>query len=578
VNELAIEFRDVSFTYWQADKPALKNISLDIPDGQFVVLTGPTGAGKSTFLQMLNGLIPNHMPGKLEGDVRVHGRNTKEHPVWELSQQVGLVFEDPDTQIVSLTVEDDVAFGPSNLGQSSLEIRASTHEALEKTRLLGFENRNPFNLSGGEKQSLAMAGMLAMHPLCLALDEPTSMLDPIGRARIISILKSLAEETNTTILLVEQNPELILDLADRILLFDNGQIIRDGSPQEVFRDVDTLRRVGAKLPPVVEVFSILKDMGRWDESLPFSLSEAASRLGPKLLHNEIPLPAPEIVSAKVPLSEDLAVEVQNVEHDFGDGVMALKGINLKFQRGQTTAIIGQNGSGKSTLAFHLVGILNPTNVDGRLIVDGLDVQKTSMDELIRHVNYVFQNPDDQLFQETVADEIDYGLRNLGIPADERKRRLEWAVERFGLQDYVEDSPKSLSRALRTKVAIAAIVSMQPAVMVVDEPTTGLDRRESLEIMQILENLTGNGTTVIFITHEMDLVAQFARQSVVMHAGKVLAAGTTQMVFSEQDILKQASLSLPDIHRLAQRLGWEDFSSLRSPTDLAARIAERLVRL
>jgi energy-coupling factor transport system ATP-binding protein len=578
VNELAIEFRDVSFTYWQTDQPALKNITLDIPDGQFVVLTGPTGAGKSTFLQMLNGLIPNHLPGKLEGDVRVFGRNTKEHPVWELSQQVGLVFEDPDTQIVSLTVEDDVAFGPSNLGQSSQEIRASTHEALEKTRLLGFENRNPFNLSGGEKQSLAMAGMLAMHPLCLALDEPTSMLDPIGRARIISILKSLAGETHTTILLVEQNPELILDLADRILLFDQGQIIRDGSPQEVFRDVDTLRRVGAKLPPVVEVFSTLKDMGHWNEPLPFTLSEAASRLGPKLLPNNVPVPAPEIVSAQAPLSEDLAVEVQNVEHDFGDGVMALKGINLQFQRGQTTAIIGQNGSGKSTLAFHLVGILNPTNVDGRLIVDGLDVQKTSMDELIRHVNYVFQNPDDQLFQETVADEIDYGLRNLGIPADERKNRLEWAVERFGLQDYVEDSPKSLSRALRTKVAIAAIVSMQPAVIVVDEPTTGLDRRESLEIMQILEGLAANGTTVIFITHEMDLVAQFARQSVVMHAGRVLAAGTTQMVFSEQDILKQASLSLPDIHRLAQRLGWEDFSSLRTPTDLAARIVERLVRI
>lgn len=571
---MTIEFQDVSFTYWQADTPALQNIRVQIPAGQFVVLTGPTGAGKSTFLQMLNGLIPNHIHGKMQGEVLVNGNNTKQLAVAELSRQVGLVFEDPDTQIVSLTVEDDVAFGPSNLGLSPQEIRASIHEALEKTRLLGFENRNPFNLSGGEKQSLAMAGMLAMRPGILALDEPTSMLDPVGRARIISILKALAEKTNTTILVVEQNPELIIELADRILLFDNGQIIRDGTPREVFSDVETLLRVGAKLPPVVEVFWELGKLGRWQAELPLTVDEAATRLEPKLQHKEGNKPSAQ--SAAPRLVDDPAVDVREVEHNYGEGVMALKKINVQFQRGEITAIIGQNGSGKSTLAFHLVGILHPTNPEGQVMVDGLDVKKTPLQELIRHVNYVFQNPDDQLFQESIGEEIDYGLKNLGIPAEERKRRLDWAVERFGLGAYVDQPPKSLSRGLRTKTAIASILSMQPLVLVVDEPTTGLDRRESLEIMQVLQSLTDNGTTVIFITHEMDLVAQFARWAVVMHAGKVLIDAPTEVAFSELQVLQQASLTLPDIHRLALLLGWKDFSSLRTPADMAALIANRLV--
>jgi energy-coupling factor transporter ATP-binding protein EcfA2 len=568
---LTVDFRNVSFTYWQAEAPALRDISLHIPAGQFVVLTGPTGAGKSTFLQMLNGLIPHHIPGRLEGEVLIKGKSTRNFSVAELSRQVGLVFEDPDTQIVSLTVEDDAAFGPSNLGLKTEEIRANVRQALLSTRLLGFEGRNPFTLSGGEKQSLAMAGILAMRPEILALDEPTSMLDPAGRARIISILKSLASETNTTILVVEQNPELVIELADRVLLFDEGRVIKDGTPRQVFGDVEALQRVGVKLPPVVETFWELRQRGLWQETLPFTVEEAAAALQPKL---GLKAAAGSIVASQAgaSLKGDLVVDVQRVEHDYGNEVTALKSVSVQFQRGEMTAIVGQNGSGKSTLSFHLVGILQPTNPEGRVLVDGLDVLKTPLRELIRHVNYVFQNPDDQLFQESVAEEIEYGLKKLGIASEERKRRLEWVVELFGLQAYVDQPPKSLRRGLRTRTAIASIVAMQPKVLVVDEPTTGLDRRESLEIMQVLAGLGDSGATVIFITHEMDLVAQFARRVVVMHAGNILSEGPPMRVFSELPLLRQASLSQPDIYSLAVRLGWSDFSDLRTPVDLADRIA------
>ncbi len=571
---MSIEFRDVSFTYWQAEEPALRSISLEIPAGQFVVLTGPTGAGKSTFLQTLNGLIPHHIPGRLEGEVLINGVSTRSQSVAQLSRQVGLVFEDPDSEIVSLTVEDDVAFGPSNLGWTAEEIRRSARRALEQTRLLGFEGRNPFTLSGGEKQSLAMAGILAMQPQVLALDEPTSMLDPIGRSRIISILKALAADANTTILVVEQNPELIIELADRVLLFDGGRIIRDGTPQEVFSDVPALLQVGVKLPPMVELFWELRQRGLWQSALPFTVEQAAAALQPRLRAQ--PTSPPIAAIPAVPASPtEVVVDVQRLEHSYGETVQALKAVDACFRRGETTAIVGQNGSGKTTLAYHLVGILQPTNPEGRVLVDGLDVRKTPQRELIRHINYVFQNPDDQLFQETTAEEIEYGLKQLGIPAEERQRRLDWALELFDLQEVVHQAPKSLRRGLRTRIAIASIVAMQPGVLVVDEPTTGLDRRESLEIMQVLQGLAQAGTTIIFITHEMDLVTQFASRAVVMHAGKILSEGDPAQVFADLPALQQASLAQPDIYRLAQMLGWDNFSALRTPADLAQRLAQEL---
>lgn len=566
---MALAFQDVSFTYWQADQPALRDLSLDIPAGQFVVLTGPTGAGKSTLLQLLNGLIPHQIPGKLSGEVLINGRSTQAVSVAELSREVGMVFEDPDTQIVSLTVEDDVAFGPSNLGLTAADIRASVRQALQYTRLSGFEDRNPFTLSGGEMQSLAIAGILAMRPGTLALDEPTSMLDPLGRTRIISILKSLAQETGSTIIVAEQNPELVVDLADRVLVLQEGRVIKDGTPEQIFGDAETLTRVGVKLPPTLEVFWELRRRGLWKEALPLTVEEATEALRPRLhpdgagAETRSPLPLPQ---------GDPIVNVQRLEHVYGDQVAALKCIDVQFQRGEFTAIVGQNGSGKSTLAHHLVGILQPTNREGRVLVDGLDVRNTPLRELIRHVNYVFQNPDDQLFQESVREEIEYGLKKMGIGEEERKRRLDSVLARLGLQDYAEAPPKSLGRGLRTRVAIASIVAMQPPVLVVDEPTTGLDRTESLEIMRVLEELADSGTTVIFITHEMDLVAQFARRVVVMHAGNVLTEGTPAQVFSQLPVLQEASLAPPDIYRLAAHLGWDRPPALRTPADLAQLIA------
>ncbi len=566
----AVELKDVSFTYWNSEEESLKSLNLQIPKGQFVVITGPTGAGKSTFLQLLNGLIPHQIPGRLKGEVLVEGYNTRHSSVAELAQHVGLVFEDPDTQIVSLAVEDDIAFGPSNLGLPPSEIRARIVEALEKTRLSGFEQRNPFTLSGGEKQSLAIAGILAMRPSILVLDEPTSMLDPIGRSRIVAILKDLSTDIGTTIIVAEQNPELILEFADRVLLFDHGQIVLDGTPREVFTNIPVLTDIGVKIPPMVETFWELSKLGLWNGAYPLTITEAAHLLEQKI--KGAPLKMPSSTSHQASQKETI-VDVRSVEHVYEGELKALRGVNVQFQRGELTAIIGQNGSGKSTLSLHLVGILRPTNPQGRIFVAGHDVLNIPVKKLMRYINYVFQNPDEQLFMETVYAELEYGLVNMDLCADEWQPRLEESLTLFGLNEFANLPPKSLRRGLRTKVAIASIVAMQPEVLIIDEPTTGLDRRESLEILRVLEALVNNGSTVIIITHEMDLVAQFARRVIVMHGGEILMEGTPSEIFNQPNELHKASLLPPEIFLLASRLGWMPGNNLRNPADLAMMISQ-----
>ena len=250
-------------------------------------------------------------------------------------------------------------------------------------------------------------------------------------------------------------------------------------------------------------------------------------------------------------------------------------MDLELRRGETTAIVGQNGSGKTTLAYHLVGILQPTNPEGSITVDGVNTTTTPVYQLIRHVNYVFQNPDDQLFQESLEREIEYGLANLGVPPEERARRTERALALFGLEPYRRMPPKGLSRGLRTRTAIASIAAMQPSLLIVDEPTTGLDRRESLEILSVLQQLAAEGTTLLFISHEMDLVAQYAQRVVVMSGGRVILDGTPAQVFAQGDALTRVSLKPPDIYQLSALLGWHDFENLRTPADLAARIQAAL---
>jgi energy-coupling factor transport system ATP-binding protein len=569
----AIELHDVSFTYWEAEEPSLRDINLEVEVGQFVLITGPTGAGKSTFLMLLNGLIPHLLHGKLTGKVLINGQDTKTKTVPELATQVGMTFEDPDTQIVSLTVEDDVAFGPSNSGIGRDEINRRVQDALLRTRLCGMGERNPFTLSGGQKQGLAIAGVLAMNPKILVLDEPLSMLDPVGRAMVVEILKDLVENSGSTVIVAEQNPEPFLELADRIMVFDRGQVIKDGPIREVFKDVAKLSEIGVKLPPVVELFQGLRNSGYFLNDFPLTVKEAASLLKPFLLGTH-PVIAMTSNNEKQDDAKPIIV-TSNVQHRYNESVLALQGVDLEIQANTITAILGQNGCGKTTLAKHLINVLSPTNPEAKIVVAGLDVSQISQRQLLEHINYVFQNPDDQLFQDSVESEIAYGPRNMGLGKEQIDKNVDLALKFFSLANFREIPPKQLERGLRTKTTIASVVAMDPTILIIDEPTTGLDILDSITIFEILQQLVEIGKTIVFISHEMDFVARFAQQVVVMHEGEIVLQGTPAKIFAEEEKLQHLSLIPPDIHRLCLALGWPLWDSLRTPADLAQAILDAL---
>jgi energy-coupling factor transporter ATP-binding protein EcfA2 len=332
--------------------------------------------------------------------------------------------------------------------------------------------------------------------------------------------------------------------------------------------------MGVKLPPMAELFHELHDLGHLADEVALTLDEAAGLLCSRLGNREL-RPSPDGRTPAWSGAPEPLIRVQNVHHRYGDAVPALQGVNLSVRQGEVIALVGQNGCGKTTLASHLVGVLRPSNPDAIITVAGLDVPRTPIRQLLPHVNYVFQNPDEQLFQETVAREIAYGLENLGIPEDEKQRRVEAALESFGLAQVRDWPPKELDRGLRTKTAIASVVAMDPEILIIDEPTTGLDYRDAIAIFSVLEELAAAGKTIIFISHEMDLVARFARRVVIMHEGKVVLDGPPARLFAEEEALHGLSLLPPDIHRLCRRLGWPLWDGLRTPADLARAVGPRL---
>ncbi len=555
----------VSFRYKGRKKYALKDINLEIKQGEFVAIMGSTGAGKSTLLLTMNGSIPHLIFGRFSGDVVVNKVNTKENMVYELSRHVGLVFEDPDTQIVSFTVLEDIAFGPGNLNIPREELEKQVKNALKFSRLEGYENRNPRTLSGGEKQSLAIAGILAMNPSIIAMDEPTSMLDPIGKTRVYSIIKDLNKKFNKTIILSGQEAEEIGQFADHVIVMSKGQIVAEGSPQEIFEDNILCENEGIRRPQVTEFSSLLKEKGLWKEKLPISIQETIDYMKNNFSIRENI--SRSVISKIEP--KKIHVTIKNLTHKYQSSQQeAIKDISLDIFKGEIVALIGQNGSGKTTLAKHLVGLLRPTNKNAEIFISGITLRKRPVKEIARIANYVFQNPDHQLFSNSVIEELEYGLKKYKIEEEKRKNTLDYYIDLFRLKRYRKRRPKSLSRGLRSLTAIASVLVLQPDLIIIDEPTTGLDKRESIKIMEILTNhVKQHQQTMIYISHEMDLVARYAQRVIVLHKGEVLMDGTVREVFSQPQILEKTWLNPPQITQLSQKLeGSPDVLSIEELID------------
>ncbi len=553
LSEFATEFRNVSFTYTDSKEPALKDINLRIKEGELVLITGPSGAGKTTLCCCINGLVPYFYTGELTGNVIVNGLDTKNQTIGTLSTKVGLLFQDPASQLVSPTVVDELAFGPENLGIAKEEIGKRIEYSLDAMRLRPYVDRNPATLSGGEQQACALGALAAMRPEIYVLDEPTSNLDPIGSSTVLSAITELARAEKKTMIIVEHKIEELTDMVDTMLVMDQGRIIMSGEPRQVLKETELLEQVGLKAPPAAVVCNKLAAKFGVELGVPLTVDEGYEKIN-NFLNGKIVRPFSsfrEKQSISNPKTETPIVEADGLWHTYPGNVEALKDVDLRVGRGDFLAIVGQNGSGKTTLVKHFNGLLRPTR--GTVLIDGEDTKHQTTAQLSRKVGMVFQNPDRQLLKFKVIEEVKFGPKNLGFSEDECNARATAVLQAVGLEHVTERDPHELGKGEKQRVVLACALAMKPEVLVIDEPTTGQDYKRSREIMDLAVRLNKEGSTIIVITHDMSLVAEYAKRTILMHQGQILYDGPPREAFTKTELLKRSFLSPPQATILGMRL-------------------------
>src|ERR687893_86516 len=548
--ETVVSVSNLGYRYRGRRDAALRGVDLEIGEGEFVVVMGPSGAGKSTLCVSLNGLIPHFFRGQMEGEVLIRGRSTREGKVGEFAREVGLVFQDFEAQLFSTNVALEVAFGPENFQVEREEMARRVESVLGRVRLEGFEGRQPATLSGGQKQRLAIASVLAIEPRILCLDEPTTDLDPVGKLGIFEIAEDLKDRDDVTLIVVEHETEETLD-ADRIIVLRDGKIVADRPAREVLRDVDLLEE-SSVMP--LQVTRYFHEMRLWQGQLPLTPEEGVAEFKRRGWRVD-PGRHKELVEADVKREEgygEPVTEVEGLTHRYPNGVVALEGVDLTVRRGEFLAVLGQNGSGKTTLVKHFNGLLKPT--EGLVRVEGNTSTEQGIRKLGQTVGYVFQNPDHQIFSDTVADEVAFGPKIRGLEESEVEGRVKEALAAVGLTGYEEEDPFGLTKGERQRVGVASVLAGRPGVLVLGEPTTGLDYAEQRSMMDLVRRLNEGGSTIIVVTHTMWVVAEYAHRAAVVRDGRVVLSGTVREVFAEEEKLRDASLRTPHIVSMGNSLG------------------------
>ncbi|MGC2492160.1 ABC transporter ATP-binding protein [Candidatus Binatus sp.] len=549
----AVSVQGVTFTYHGADQPALRAVSLVQNAGEMIGVMGASGAGKSTLAKCLNRIIPEFEDGDFHGAILIAGESIEHLRVCDLAPKVGMVFQDFESQLFSTNVAHEVAFAMEQVGMDRAEMDRRIMPALEAVGLRGFEHRDPMSLSGGEKQRLAIASVLALRPSVIVLDEPTTDLDPEGRAEVFELIKKLRAQGLSLIVIEHESEEL--RAADRIVVLREGEIAADGPPSEVFARTELLTACGVRPPGLGHALELLGI-----DAQPKSVEQAfevIARAYPSVVATTYDSIARSRVSeepkaAGNTIAAPAFIGIENLSYSYAGGPRVLNSIELKVGAGEFLAIVGQNGSGKTTLAKHIVGLLQPAT--GRVTIDGKDRALMRPAETAREVAYVFQNPDHQIFAATVQDEVAFGPRNFGLPDDEIRRRCDEALEAVGLQNERQSDPFLLSKGERQRLAVASVLVLRPRMLILDEPTTGLDHREQLRMMALVRDLNRAGIAIVIITHTPWLVAEYARRVVLMRKGAKLFDGGVREFFMQDELLRSSSFRAPEITELSRRFG------------------------
>ncbi|QDR79103.1 ABC transporter ATP-binding protein [Sporomusa termitida] len=534
-----VEWQNVTFTYKHASQPSVDQFSLQVAAGDFVLITGSTGCGKSTLLKMLNGLIPEESGGVLCGTVLVNRQDTRQLSVTQLSRTVGMVFQSPEDQIFSTTVYDETAFVLENMGMAAADINHRVDEALALVGLLNKREASVHALSGGQKQRLAVASVLAARPAILALDEPISQLDPRGATELLAVLEKINRELGITIILVEHRLHEVMPLCNRVVVMDAGKLLWEGTRAAAFGCPELFAGHGLRVPQPVD---ICRRLGLVSSSAGVEEAVAAIR---RRYH--VPAVAgTACIPAATGSGSEPAMEIQNLSFWYEQSPQpVLDHIDLFIPRGQFVALMGNNGAGKSTLLQQIGGLLTPRQGTVRVLGQPLAAVR-------RQVGMVLQNPDLMLFNSTVAEEVAFAPRQqqAGNGLTPYCREL---ILKMGLNGREEEFPLALSRGQRLRLALAAVLSCRPAVLLLDEPTTGQDIGHIEDIIVLLKEYVVQGGTVVFCTHDTEVAAGHADRVIVLCQGRLTADGPPAVVFNQDAMLRRAGLKPPAALLVARQL-------------------------
>ena len=554
---------EVAITHDEARVATPASVTFDVSPGEVVLLLGPSGSGKSTLALALNGLIPHALPATVDGTVRIEGVDTSATTVAALSTRVGMVFQDPDAQLVTGTLLDEVAFGPENLKLPVAEVLARAEAALRRVGLWDRRRENPDRLSGGGRQRLAIACALAMGSPLLVLDEPTANLDPRGIDEVYAALGDLVAAGDRAIVLVEHNLDAAIGFVDRVVVLDAaGRLLADGHVDDVLRRrADELHRLGVWLPHSALAALRLRRAGYALAPLPLTPAELRDAL-----EATPPVAAPREASAPAATraTGDPVVRVRGLEVRRGR-TDVLHGVDLEVRRGEFVAIVGANGAGKTTLVQAIAGVIRPPR--GSVSVDGADIARVDPRRLSSRIGFVFQNPEHQFIAHTVYDELAHGLRRTGVDEAAVRERVDEMLARFGLSERADAHPFLLSGGQKRRLSVGTALIGGAPVLALDEPTFGQDRARADELLRLLAELRADGTTILVVTHDMQLVAEHAERMVVVDAGRIAADGATADVFADDALLERTGLRMPPLRRALH--------GLASHPDLAgvARLAD-----
>ncbi len=547
-----IESRNLSFEYDDNRKKAVDSVDICVETGEFVAVLGHNGSGKSTLAKLINALlIPT------DGCIFVGGFDTKdEKNIWKVRQSAGMVFQNPDNQIIATVVEEDVAFGPENLGIEPHEIKKRVCYALEAVKMKGFEKKAPHLLSGGQKQRVAVAGILAMKPKCIILDEPTAMLDPCGRKDVLDIIVSLNKTENITVVLITHFMEEAV-LADRIFVMENGSVALCGTPKQVFKNVERIKNLKLDVPAVTEIAYRLRMAGIDISDDIMSVDEMAEEIAKKKVN--VKRLSLNLNPKKSDEKFQKIVEVKNLSYVYGKNSVfektAVDNVSFDVYKGEIVAIIGHTGSGKSTLIQNLNALMKPDK--GNIFIDGKDIfeSKEKLNLIRQKVGLVFQYPENQLFEESVFKDVKFGPLNMGLSEEEADKRVREALSIVGIdEEFYEKSPFELSGGQKRRIAIAGVLAMKPEILILDEPTAGLDpcgRDELLKNIIFMHDKLD--MTVIIVSHSMEEVASFADRIIVMNNGRVELDGDCEHVFSKTEVLKNTGILPPQVTQLFDKI-------------------------